>query len=724
MSYCNSVWPTIALIIASFLPSAENVRLFLQAVGGLALISGVILFIVGILLVGMIGGRIARAQKRAQLKRSSTITNEPQERSEQPQRTSDTQQPAPAAPLDSPAEFTPVQSPVPDEQTTLQPQSISQQEQTIPEKTVRLGVVFGTDRESGRKIVLSQNARRQGLSMIGVNGTGKSTLMANLIAQDMEQGLGLCLLDPQGDLTNDVLAHVPEYRVQDVILLDLKDTEYPFGLNIFSCPAPDDVEQVALTASCVMHVFEKVWHVDTHTPLLAQVLQNVAFTLIENPGTTFNEIPLMLQDQTTREKFVGNVTNSQVRQFWQSYNERTAHDQMTHISSTLRKVDTLLNQSCIANIVGQSITTLDFRTIMDERKILLVQLDPSSEDVSSLVGAVILGQLLNTALSRKDLSEFQRKQFNVYTDEYEKFATEHLVPLLSEARHFGIATTVAYQCLEQLDEKNRRASVNAANVVVFRVIEQDAEELVKVFDATPSRVVLREMTRRVPTSNAVKYLLKYGHPDASVAEFTTRYLVPAKRLEQRVFTGNKEARASKNMRTVGVPQLNRFLYQVMDEKNASLPIPEEIMRAFQNMPPWYYSQGSRGDFPCSLLNVMQVLAKEPIMVDSKHYEPVYDQPRMSAGGQNQIATELTTLPNYQAKIKMVNGERWIETSLPMLGLSENLLEARRTRVRERTRTRYCRKRTDVENDIKLRQEQLSQEHPAQHSRREEGLSQE
>ena len=717
MSYCTSVWPAIAFIVASFLQSAGNAGLFLQALFGLTFISGVIF-----LIVWMIRGRMARAQKRSQFKRSSTITNKPQKRYEQPQRTSYTPQRTPSTPLHSPAVFSPIQSTVTDKKTTLQPQSISQQEQTTPDKTVRLGVVLGTDRDSGQKMVLSQYTRRQGLYMIGVNGTGKSTLIANLIAQDMEQGLGLCLLDPQGDLTNDVLAQVPEQRVQDVILLDLKDSEYPFGLNMFSCPAPDDLEQVALTASFVMHVFEKVWQVGTQTPLLAQVLRNVTFTLIQNPGTTLNDIPLLLQDQPTREKLVGNVKNSQVRLFWQSYDELKAHDQMGQICSMLKKVDVFLTQSSIANIVGQSTTTLDFRTIMDERKILLVQLDPSSEDISSLVGAVIIGQLLNAAMSRKDLAEFQRKQFNLYVDEYERFATENFATLLSEARKFGIATTVAHQFLDQLDEKNRRASVNAANLVVFRAIERDAEELAKELDATPSPspVVLGERPRRVPASNSVKYLLKYGHPDASVAEFTTRYLVPAKRLEQRVFTGNKEGRASKNMRTVGIPHLNRFLYQVMDEKNASLPIPEEITRAFQNMPSWYYTTtGSRGDFPFSLLNVMRVLAKKPIMVDSKQYEPIYDKPRTYVGVQNQIATELTTLPNYQAKIKMVNGETWIETPPPMQGLSGQLLEARQTRVRERTRTRYCRKRTEVENDIKLRQEQLSQEQSAQHSRFEE-----
>src|SRR5207244_11849817 len=133
---------------------------------------------------------------------------------------------------------------------------------------------------------------------------------------------------------------------------------------------------------------------------------------------TINETTLLSQQQPVKEKLIGNVTNSRVLQFWQSYNELKAQDQMGHISSMLKQVDAFLTQSNIANIVGQSTTTLDFRTIIDERKILLVKLDPSSEDISSLVGAVILGQLLNAAISRKDLSEFQRKQFNVHADEY------------------------------------------------------------------------------------------------------------------------------------------------------------------------------------------------------------------------------------------------------------------------------------------------------------------
>src|SRR5947199_3996889 len=141
----------------------------------------------------------------------------------------------------------------------------------------------------------------------------------------------------------------------------------------------------------------------------------------------------------------------------------------------------------MANIVGQSKTALNCREVMDKGKILLVQLNPRLEDISNLIGSVIIGQILNAALSRKDVVESERKQFSLYADEYQRFATEDFAILLSEARKFGIATTIAHQYLDQLDEHNRGASVNAANLVVFRVSGQDAEELAKEFDATPPK---------------------------------------------------------------------------------------------------------------------------------------------------------------------------------------------------------------------------------------------
>jgi Type IV secretion-system coupling protein DNA-binding domain len=403
--------------------------------------------------------------------------------------------------------------PTPATEKEKQQESRQQDEQRKQETVPKDAVILGRDEKTSSLVTLSQATRRQGMHIIGSNGTGKSTLIANLIAQDMEQGFGVGLLDPHGDLTRDVLSRVPDNRIEDVILLDLMDSSYPFGLNLFQCPDITNTEKVAVTVGFVMHVFEKVWDVGTQTPQLAQVLRNVTVTLIENQGMTFTEIPLLLQDETVRAKLIKNVKNNQVRLFWTIYNNMRASEQLDRVSSILNKVDALLIQPIIANIVGQSQTTIDFRKIMDEGKILLVQLSPQLEDISSLVGAVIMGQLLNAALSRKDIPEEQRRQFNLYADEYQRFATEDFATLLSEARKFGIATTIAYQTLSQLDLTNRGSSLNAATKFVFRVTGDDGKELAREYDHTPPPPqIIGDEPVRAPTQNRLEHLLEKDHP--------------------------------------------------------------------------------------------------------------------------------------------------------------------------------------------------------------------
>lgn len=380
--------------------------------------------------------------------------------------------------------------------------------------------ILGRELETGNLVFLTQDGRRQGLYCIGVNGTGKSTLIASLILQDAKQGLGVCLLDPHGDLTKAVISRLPENRLQDVILLTLQDPDFPFGLNIFECPDPSDLEKVALTAGFVMHVFAKTWGVGNETPLLAQVLRNVTFTLIQNPGTTIAEIPLLLQDATARGKLIANVKNNQVKLFWNGYNKLKERDQQEKTSSTLNKVDAFLTQPMIANIVGQSKTSINFREIMDSGKILLVQLSPRLEDMSALVGAVVIGQLLNAAFSRADLDEDKRKQFNLYADEYQRYATEDFATLLSEARKYRLATCIGHQYLDQLDEKNKGAASNAANMVVFRVTGEDGVELSKNFDTTPPPPeVIGKRPVHVPVQDVITHLLQRGHVNEDALAF-------------------------------------------------------------------------------------------------------------------------------------------------------------------------------------------------------------
>lgn len=648
--------------------------------------------------------------------------------------------------------------------------------------------IIGNDIETNQQVGISLASRRQGLYCIGVNGTGKSTLISNLCEQDMQAGLGLCLLDPHGDLTRDVLSRVPDHRVQDVILLDLMDSSYPFGLNLFECPDSNDLQAVAETGGFVMHVFEKVWGVGTETPLLSQVLRNITFTLIQNPGTTFAEISLLLQDATAREKLVEPVKNSQVKLFWQGYNKLKEREQMERTNSTLNKVDAFLTQPIIANIVGQSKTTINFREIMDTGKILLVQLNPRLEDISNLVGSVIIGQLLNAALSRKDLPEQARRQFHLYADEYQRYATSDFATLLSEARKFSIGTTIAHQYLEQLDEANRGASVNAANLIVFRISGKDAAELSKEFDSTPPEP-LAIGTRPIltPKQDAVDHLVKNGHSNPTINSFIHKYLSQGQGyLQQKKTVRVLEARGFSNMFfyvknlsyydlephevASAFNQMSRFFYQVMSTQQPDMVIPEEAVVLFSKwcdfpylFSPYYTGLSSTGYAESVLKNerekvwrdfkpllgpafeqyipscfdamvrrrknnykkqdkerdfqnfvafirhlraVLHALAAEPILVDSGQVEPVYDRPRTYADMQNEIATRLTNLPNYQARVKTQSGEATIKTLPPSSGRTGQLFDTLRQTVQANTRQQYCKPRAEVEEEISTRQENL------------------
>ncbi len=338
----------------------------------------------------------------------------------------------------------------------------------------------------GSNVQLSGLERLRGLYIIGIPGTGKSTLLESLILQDIEQGLGVCLVEPHGDLTQSVLSRIPKRREEDVIYLDLMELDLPFGLNLFDCNDPTNIAEIEFTKSFVMHVFQKLLGAGEQTPQLNRLLRNITYTLLSNPGTTFLEIPSLLLDKTVRENLVVNVRNRHVRQFWEDFYEKIPErNRHEFTNSILNRVDVFAASPLLQTIVGQGRTTMDFRRIMDEGKILLVQLPPRVEDVANLIGSVIVGKFLDAAYSRKDLLENERRQFHLYADEFQRFAVQDFATFFIEARKFGVGLTVAHQERGDLDRDNRRATLGVANIVVFQVTPEDAEELAGKFDRTP-----------------------------------------------------------------------------------------------------------------------------------------------------------------------------------------------------------------------------------------------
>ena len=375
---------------------------------------------------------------------------------------------------------------------------------------------LGTDTTTNQPVYLYKASRTQGLYIVGLQGMGKSGLLENLIIDDIKQGLGVCVLDPHGELIDHVIARLPG-REKDVILLDIAEEEYFFGLNLLECADPTNTRKVSFTRSQVLHVFEKAFGVSmSATPRIYDYLFNCAYTLIANPGHTLLEIPLLFND-TCRQKLLSNVYSAEVHKFWDDHKHLPQQEKLKEERELLRRLNDLSDDP-LRFIVGQSQTTINVQKIMDEGKILLVKLNRRLEQATSLVGSMIVALILNASAARTTY-----KQFHLYADEFQRFATEDFATLLEEARKSGIGVTMAHQNRAQLELSEKQAdaelkkrTLNVGNIVVFR-IPTDAHELAGQFDTTPLPSEMRLEQVQTPVTEVLGWLSSgRAHPDPKV----------------------------------------------------------------------------------------------------------------------------------------------------------------------------------------------------------------
>jgi hypothetical protein len=324
--------------------------------------------------------------------------------------------------------------------------------------------------------------------IIGKTGTGKSTLIENMVISDIKAGYGLALIDPHGDLAEDVLNYVPKRRIDDVIYFNPADTEYPIAFNPLAKVNP---EYHHLVTSGLISVFKKVWS-EFWGPRLEHILRHSILTLLEYPDSTLLDIPRLLTNKDFREEVLQSVTHQQVKEFWLfEFEKYSAWLRSEAISPILNKVGQFLTSKPLRNIVGQKKNTFRFRKVMDEGKIFIANLAKGKigEDNCSLLGAMLVTQIQLAALSRADIPENRRRGFYLYVDEMHNFVTLSFADILSEARKYGLNLTLSHQYIEQLDEKIRAAIFgNVGTMISFRVGAEDARYLARefhpVFDET------------------------------------------------------------------------------------------------------------------------------------------------------------------------------------------------------------------------------------------------
>jgi hypothetical protein len=336
-------------------------------------------------------------------------------------------------------------------------------------------------RDIRKRFGIKDKNRRAHMHVIGKTGTGKSTLLLNMIVSDMRGENGVGLIDPAGDLAEGLLDFVPKERIEDVIYFNPGDQECPIGFNPLENVDPDRKHLLASgLISSLKHAFPEFWG-----PRLEYILRNALLALLDHPGNTLLDIPPLLTDKDVRQRVVEGVKNPEVRRFWLSEFEKySAWLKNEATSPILNKVGPYLSTPLIRNIVGQAKSGFRMREVMDNKKILIVNLSKGriGEDNCALLGAMIMAQVQLAALSRSRVPEKDRVPFYLYADEFYNFTTLSFADALAEARKYGLSLTLAHQYLGQLDEKIREAVFgNVGTLISFRIGQEDAKALAREF---------------------------------------------------------------------------------------------------------------------------------------------------------------------------------------------------------------------------------------------------
>jgi hypothetical protein len=317
--------------------------------------------------------------------------------------------------------------------------------------------------------------RRNHCYVLGKTGTGKTTLLRNLILQDIEAGCGVGVIDPHGDLASEILDFIPKRRIEDVVYFDPADPEYSVGFNIF-----ESDRDAHLVASGVVGAMKAIWR-ESWGPRLEYILYATVAALLECENVSLLGVQRMLIDSRYRVWVVKQIKDPMVRSFWINEFENYDHRFMQEVIAPIQnKVGQILMSPKLRNVLGQVKSKIDPRFMMDNRRIFIANLSKGrlGEDKSNLMGALLVSQFQVAAMSRVDIPEDTRQDFHLYVDEFQSFASDSFASILSEARKYRLCLTLSHQYIDQLRPEIREAVFgNVGSAITFRTGERDSEVL-------------------------------------------------------------------------------------------------------------------------------------------------------------------------------------------------------------------------------------------------------
>lgn len=407
-------------------------------------------------------------------------------------------------------------------------------------------------RNQMRRFGIKLDDRRRHMYVIGKTGMGKTTMLENMVVHDIYAGHGIGIVDPHGDFAEKIIDFIPPHRINDVIYVNPADVGYPMGFNILEVESD---EQKHLVAAGLMAIFKKIWP-DVWSSRMEYILNNTLLALLDYPGSTLLGINRMLGDKKYRKRVVSKLQDPVIKSFWTNefanYEERYRKEAVAPIQN---KIGQFLSASVIRNMVAQVKSTINIREAMDSKKIIVMNLSKGriGEDNSRLLGGMLITKIQLAAMERVDTPEKDRKDFFLYVDEFQNFATESFANILSEARKYRLGLIMAHQYVAQLEEPVRDAVFgNVGTIVSFRIGAADAillaQEFAPVFleedlvNLAKFRVFLKLMIDGVasqpfsaitmapignPTGNAEKVIRvsreRYAKPRAEIEDKITRW---------------------------------------------------------------------------------------------------------------------------------------------------------------------------------------------------------
>lgn len=357
-----------------------------------------------------------------------------------------------------------------------------------PSQIPNSGTYIGKSKYRGveRPIYIGEDDRRRHIYIIGKTGTGKSQLLEEMIIQDIEAGKGIGVIDPHGELIVNVLKRIPASRAEDVIYFDPADTERPMGLNMLEATTEEQKHFVVTSIVGLMYKLYDPMKTGIIGPRFEHAIRNAMLTIMSVPGNTFIEVVRVLTDSAYVQELLPLVSDPIIRRYWTDQIAQTSDFHKSEVLDYIvSKFGRFVTNKLMRNIIGQSQSSFSFRNVMDEGKILLCNLSKGTlgEENSNFLGLILVPRILIAALSRQDVPEEQRKDFFLYVDEFQNFATPDFAQILSEARKYRLSLTVANQFIGQMDEEVKNAVFgNVGSLISFRVGVSDANYLQHEFN--------------------------------------------------------------------------------------------------------------------------------------------------------------------------------------------------------------------------------------------------